>query len=181
VGEKKRFRSFEPHPLIRNCHAMTIAGLIGRRSLALPRRRPDVSRCKGFSVAGRVSLAGSRRKGVPLPLRSFTGLKAPAIQLLLGIAEKASVRIPVVRLISAIAAIRKNYATLYNSGMSADYRAVLEELAMRWIHADFFRGIFDGRKLGHQDWLGSTEMRPLRCASLRDCPAMDLASCAMRE
>jgi len=122
-----------------------------------------------------------RRKDVPL-LAIVHGLEGSCdSNYVLGIAEKAyQCGFHVVRLNQRNCGdSEKLTPTLYNSGMSADYRAVFKELA----DGDGFTQIFfaDTRwaELGHQDgWeYGDAAPRALRgvCAI---CPAMDLASCA---
>ena len=90
MGEKKLIPDFEPHPLIRNCHAMTIAAVYWRRSFALP--RPEA---RMFRVAEDSQLLAAchwqegRRKDVPL-LAIVHGLEGSCdSNYVLGIAEKA--------------------------------------------------------------------------------------------
>ena len=123
-----------------------------------------------------------RRKDVPL-LAIVHGLEGSCdSNYVMGIAEKAyQCGFHVVRLNQRNCGdSEKLTPTLYNSGMSADYRAVLEELA----DGDGFTQIFfAGYSMGGNlitkmaGEYGDAPPRALRgiCAI---CPAMDLASCA---
>ena len=183
MGEKKLIPGFEPHSLLRNGHAMTIAAVYWRRSFPLP--RPEA---RMFRVAEDSQLLAAchwqegRRKDVPL-LAIVHGLEGSCdSNYVLGIAEKAyQCGFHVVRLNQRNCGdSEKLTPTLYNSGMSADYRAVLEALA----DDDGFTQIFfAGYSMGGNlitkmaGEYGDAPPRALRgiCAI---CPAMDLASCA---
>jgi len=183
VSEKKLIPEFEPHPLMRNHHAMTIAAVYWRRRFALPQPEARLFRvAEDSQLLAACHWQEGRRKDVPL-LAIVHGLEGSCdSNYVLGIAEKAyQCGFHVVRLNQRNCGdSEKLTPTLYNSGMSADYRAVLEELA----GGDGFMQIFfAGYSMGGNlitkmaGEYGSAAPRALRgvCAI---CPAMDLASCA---
>jgi uncharacterized protein len=183
VGEKKLIPDFEPHPLMRNCHAMTIAAVYWRRRFALPRPEARLFRvAEDSQLLAACHWQEGRRKDVPL-LAIVHGLEGSCdSNYVLGIAEKAyQCGFHVVRLNQRNCGdSEKLTPTLYNSGMSADYRAVVEELADDdGFTQIFFAGYSMGGNLVTKmaGEYGDTAPRALRgtCAI---CPAMDLASCA---
>jgi predicted alpha/beta-fold hydrolase len=183
VGKKKPIPEFEPHGLVRNKHAMTIAAVYWPRRFALPQPEPRM-----FRVAEDTKLLAAchwqegGRKDVPV-MAAVHGLEGSCdSNYMLGIAEKAYQRgFHVVRLNQRnCGGSEKLTPTLYNSGMSADYRAVLKELA----DGDGFTQIFfAGYSMGGNlvtkmvGEYGNAAPRALRgvCAI---CPALDLATCA---
>ena len=70
--------------------------------------------------------------------------------------------------------------TLYNSGLSDDYRAVLDGIDCGRIREDFFCRVLDGRKPGDENGgriRGSARRR--NCEGVAAvCPALDLSACA---
>jgi len=90
VGEKKLIPEFEPHPLIRNCHAMTIAAVYWRRSFALPRPEARLFRvAEDSQLLAACHWQEGRRKDVPL-LAIVHGLEGSCdSNYVMGIAEKA--------------------------------------------------------------------------------------------
>jgi uncharacterized protein len=174
---------FEPHPLLRGAHLMTMAPVFWRRTFALP---PQEERL--FQVDAETRLLAHCH------WQAAERTAAPVIVTVHGL--EGSSDSSYARGISAAAfargynAIRLNQRncggsealtpTLYNSGMSADYRAVCEELAQR----DGFQQIFFvGYSMGGNLILkmageyGEGFPPTLRgvCAV---CPALDLAACA---
>jgi predicted alpha/beta-fold hydrolase len=183
VAEKKTIPEFEPHSLLRNGHAMTIAAVYWRRSFALPQPQRRLFRvAEDSQLLAACHWQEGRGKDVPL-VAIVHGLEGSCdSNYVLGIAEKAyQCGFHVVRLNQRNCGdSEKLTPTLYNSGMSADYRAVLEELA----DGDGFTQIFfSGYSMGGNlvtkmaGEYGNAAPRALRgvCAI---CPALDLASCA---
>jgi predicted alpha/beta-fold hydrolase len=174
---------FHPHPLLKNAHAMTIAGAFARRRFALPAPEERLFRVDAESqLLGHCHWQAGKRRDAPV-IVIVHGLEGSSeSNYAMGIAEKALRR--------GFHAVRLNQRncggtegltpTLYNSGMSADYRAVLEELSS----GDRFEQIFFvGYSMGGNlvtkmagEFAGAPP-KALRgvCAV---CPAMDLAACA---
>ncbi len=162
---------------------MTVAAVFWRRSFDLP---PAEDRL--FCVAADSQLLGrchwqpGRRQEAPV-LVVVHGLEGSSESLyMLGVAEKAfALGFHVVRLNQRNCGDTERLTpTLYNSGMSGDYRAVLEALISR----DAFEEIcFAGYSMGGNlvtkmaGELGASAPVQLRgvCAV---CPALDLAACA---
>jgi uncharacterized protein len=175
--------AFEPHPFLKNGHAMTIAAaLVPRRFniLTAEARRFQVD--KGSFLLGHCHWQPEKGKDVPV-LVIVHGLEGSSdSNYMRGIAEKAFHRgFHVVRLNQRnCGGTEALTPTLYNSGMSGDYRAVFEELS----NGDGFERIFfAGYSMGGNlvtkmaGEFGSAVPRALRgvCAV---CPALDLAACA---
>jgi uncharacterized protein len=173
---------FEPHRLLRNAHMMTMAGaLLPRRTLGL-RRAED----RLFEVEpGTQLLARCHWQGEPR--------QAPTLALLHGLegsSESAYMRTLAAKAFAAsFNVLRINQRncggterltpTLYNSGLSADFRAVLLELIERdRLPLIFFAGYSMGGNLVLKmaGELGGAAPRELRgiCAV---CPTLDLAAC----
>jgi len=174
---------FEPHLLLKNGHAMTIASAFLPRRFDLP---PAESRL--FQVDPESQLLAQchwqpgKPKAAPV-IVIVHGLEGSSDgNYLRGIAEKAFHR--------GFHAVRMNQRncggtealtpTLYNSGMSADYRAVFEELS----NGDGFEQIFfAGYSMGGNlvtkmaGEFGASVPKALHgiCAV---CPALDLGACA---
>lgn len=174
---------FEPHPLLKNGHLMTIAGAFVRRSFALPPPEERTFRVDGESkILGHCHWQPGKDRDTPV-IVLVHGLEGSSeSNYMCGIAEKA-----VQRGFHAVRLNQRNCGgterltpTLYNSGMSGDYRAVCEELA----HGDGFRRIFfAGYSMGGNlvakmaGEFGDAVPAQHRgvCAV---CPALDLAACA---
>lgn len=178
-----RIPEFEPHPLLKNGHAMTIAA-------ALVPRRFDISSAEArrFQVDNDSWLLGhchwqpEKRKDAPV-LVLVHGLEGSSdSNYMCGIAEKAFHRgFHVVRLNQRnCGGTEALTPTLYNSGMSGDYRTVFEELAN---HDGFEQIFFAGYSMGGNlvtkmaGEFADDAPKALRgvCAV---CPALDLAACA---
>src|SRR5579863_2232452 len=174
---------FSPHPLLKNGHVMTVAAAFWRRSFSLPASEDRLFQVDADSqILGHCHWQKGTDKNAPL-LVLVHGLEGSSdSNYMRGIAEKAFQR--------GFHAIRLNQRncggtelltpTLYNSGMSGDYRAVLEELS----GADGFTQIFfAGYSMGGNlvtkmaGEFGEAAPRALRgvCGI---CPAIDLAACA---
>jgi len=191
-----QWKSFEPHPWLRSAHLQTIAGTFLRRSFALA---PGEERL--FRVDAETQLKGICHWQRELPRRSPTqpalhdgrprnlpvivivhGLEGSSdSNYMWGIADKARAR--------GFHSVRMNQRncggterltpTLYNSGLSGDYRAVLLELIAEGFEQIYFAGYSMGGNLVSKmagEW-GATPPKELRgiCAV---CPALDLSACA---
>src|SRR5260370_5255513 len=174
---------FEPHALLRNGHAMTIAAEYWPRRFALPQGEARLFRVtKDSQLVAAWHGQEGKRKDV-LVIAIVHGLEGSCdSNYVLGIAEKAYQRgFHVVRLNQRnCGGSEKLTPALYNCGMSEDYRAVFEALA----EGDGFTQIFfAGYSMGGNlvtkmaGEYGNAAPRALRgvCAI---CPALDLAACA---
>src|SRR5277367_3053351 len=176
-------QKFEPHPLLRNGHLMTIAGAFIRRRFDLPPAEDRLFQVDAESrILGRCHWQPGKKRDVPV-IAILHGLEGSSeSNYVLGIAEKA--------FRSGYHAVRLNQRncggtealtpTLYNSGMSSDYRAVLDELSS----ADGFEHIFfAGYSMGGNlvtkmaGECGDAVPKALRGVCVI-CPAMDLGACA---
>ncbi|HLZ14024.1 MAG TPA: alpha/beta fold hydrolase [Candidatus Acidoferrum sp.] len=178
-----RATGFEPHPLFKSGHLMTIAAAWWRRTFALPAAEERLFAVDAESkILGHCHWQPGKRRDVPV-IALVHGLEGSSdSNYMRGIAEKAWA--------AGFHAVRLNQRncggtelltpTLYNSGMSGDYRAVLDELA----NGDGFEQIFFvGYSMGGNlvtkmaGEFGDGAPRQLRgvCAV---CPAMDLGACA---
>src|SRR3954471_24465138 len=127
-------REFEPHPLLRNCHAMTIASALWpRRTDRLPLPEP-----RNFQVEPGTCLlakchwqARPRECGTLVLVHGLEGSSESGYMR--GIAEKAfAAGLNVVRVNQRTCGGSEELsATLYGSCLSGDYRAVLYELIER--------------------------------------------------
>src|SRR5713101_4010542 len=174
---------FEAHPLLTNGHAMTIAAAFVPRRFDIP---PAEARL--FQVDAESQLLGhchwqpGKRKDAPV-LVIVHGLEGSSDgNYVHGIAEKAFHRgFHVVRMNQRnCGGTEALTPTLYNSGMSADYRAVFEELSnVDGFEQIFFAGYSMGGNLVTKmaGEFGAAVPRALRgvCAV---CPALDLGACA---
>jgi len=174
---------FEAHTLLKNGHAMTIASAFLPRRFDLPAAEQRL-----FQVAPDTQLLGychwqpGKRKDAAV-IVLIHGLEGDSeSNYVRGIAEKALRRgFHIVRLNQRnCGGTEALTPTLYNSGMSGDYRAVLDELS----NGDGFEQIFFvGYSMGGNlvtkmaGEFGPSAPRALRgvCAV---CPSIDLAACA---
>jgi len=174
---------FEPHALLKNGHAMTIVSAFVPRRFDIP---PAEVRLFQVDLESRLLAHCHWQPGKPK--------KAPVVVIVhglegssdsnyvRGIAEKAFHR--------GFHVLRMNQRncggtealtpTLYNSGMSADYKAVFEELSNAGgFEQIFFAGYSMGGNLVTKmaGEFGAAVPKALRgvCAV---CPALDLAACA---
>jgi uncharacterized protein len=179
---RRPLKFYEPHPWLRNAHAMTVAAAFWRRKFRLP---PSENRL--FRVDHETQLLGhchwqpQKRTDSPV-IVVVHGLEGSADSgYARGIAE-----LGFSRGYSVIRINQRNCGggealtpTLYNSGMSSDYRAVCEQLIQGGLSQIFFVGYSMGGnlvlKMGGE--YGSSAPKELRgiCAV---CPALDLAACA---
>jgi uncharacterized protein len=174
---------FEPHPLLRNPHAQTIAyALWMRRFPHLPRSiARDFETEPGTRIRGECHWQSAPRGRPTMVL--VHGLEGSSGSgYMLGIAERA--------FRAGWNAVRLNQRncggtdtltpTLYNSGLSGDYRAVLLELIERDSLSEvFFAGYSMGGNLVLKmaGELADGAPRQLRGVAAV-CPSLDLAPCA---
>lgn len=174
---------FQSHPLLRNGHAMTIAAAYWPRRFALPKAEEMLFRvAEDSQLLGHCHWQEGKMRDVPV-IAIVHGLEGSSeSNYVLGIAEKAYQRgFHVVRLNQRnCGGSEKLTTTLYNSGMSEDYRAVFKELAENDCFTQvFFAGYSMGGNLVTKmaGEYGKAVPQALRgvCAI---CPAIDLAGCA---
>jgi predicted alpha/beta-fold hydrolase len=178
-----RMKTFEPHPLLRYPHAQTLA------SSFLPRRFPHLPKSvsrdfevePGTRIRGECHWQAAPRERPTLVL--VHGLEGSSESgYMLGLAERAFV--------AGWNAIRLNQRncggtesltpTLYNSGLSGDYRAVLAELMERdSLPEIFFAGYSMGGNLVLKmagELAGAVPHQLRGVAGV--CPCIDLGLCA---
>jgi predicted alpha/beta-fold hydrolase len=174
--------TFEPHPLLRNPHAQTFAAAFWpRRFPRLPRSTPrEFATEPGTSIRGECHWQTQPRERPTLVL--VHGLEGSCESgYMLGIAERAFA--------AGWNAVRLNQRncggtesltpTLYNSGLSGDFRAVLNELIERdSLPEIFFAGYSMGGNLVLKmaGELAGAAPRQLRGVAAV-CPALELAQC----
>jgi hypothetical protein len=174
---------FEPHPLLKNGHAMTIAAAFVPRRFNLPPAEDRLFQVDPESrILGRCHWQPGKRRDVPV-IVIVHGLEgSDESNYVCGIAAKA--------FHLGYHAVRMNQRncggtetltpTLYNSGMSGDYRAVFEELANNdGFEQLFFAGYSMGGNLVTKmaGEYGEAVPKALRGVCVV-CPAMDLGACA---
>ena len=178
-------RTFEPHPWLGNRHAMTLAGALWRRS-ALHLGGLPAAEDRLFEVEpGTQLLARCQWQARPRECATLVvvhGLEGSSESAYMrGLAEKAFA--------SGFNVLRVNQRTcggtegltptLYGSGLSGDYRAILEQLLEHdRLPALFFAGYSMGGNLvlkmaGELGAAAPPELRGV-CAV---CPTMELAAC----
>jgi predicted alpha/beta-fold hydrolase len=174
---------FEPHALLKSGHTMTIASAFVRRRFDLPLAEDRLFQVDPESrILGRCHWQPGKRRDAPV-IAIVHGLEGSSeSNYVCGIAEKAFRK--------GFHAVRLNQRncggtealtpTLYNSGMSADYKAVLEELSIGdGFEQVFFAGYSMGGNLVTKmaGEFGDAAPKALRGAAVV-CPAMDLGACA---
>ena len=181
-GMAEIHHSFEPHIFLKSGHLQTIAGTFMRRTFALARPEDRLFRVDAESqLQGACNWQSEKRRDVPV-IVIVHGLEGSSdSNYVRGIADKAFAR--------GFHAIRLNQRncggtelltpTLYNSGMSSDYRAVLMDLIADGFEKIFFAGYSMGGNLVTKmaGELGETAPRQLRGVAAV-CPALDLSACA---
>jgi predicted alpha/beta-fold hydrolase len=174
---------FEPHALLRNGHAMTIAAAFVPRKFDLPSAEERLFQVDVESrILGRCHWQPGKRRDAPV-IAIVHGLEGSSdSNYVRGIAEKAfRLGYHAVRLNQRNCGGTESLTpTLYNSGMSGDYRSVFEELA----NGDGFEQIFFvGYSMGGNlvtkmaGEYGDAVPKALRGVCVV-CPAMDLGACA---
>jgi predicted alpha/beta-fold hydrolase len=176
-------KPFRPHRWLKNGHTMTIAAAFLRRHFNLP-----IAEQRCFQVDAESKILGhchwqeGKDRDAPV-LVLVHGLEgSSASNYMLGIGEKAWRRgFHVVRLNQRnCGGTERLTPTLYNSGMSNDYRAVLDELSME---DRFSRIFFVGYSMGGNlvtkmagEFGEAVPAALLGVAGI--CPAINLAACA---
>lgn len=178
-------RNFVPHRMLRNRHVMTIAAAFARRKFDLPPAEERLFEVEpGSRIIGRCHWQAGKRREAPV-VAILHGLEGSSeSNYVLGIAEKAyRLGFHAVRLNQRNCGSEKALTltpTLYNSGMSGDYRAVLEELS----NGDGFEQVFfAGYSMGGNLLTKMAgEFRDAAPRALRAvcvvCPSMDMGACA---
>jgi uncharacterized protein len=175
--------SFEPHPLLRNPHAQTVASTYWPRQFPrLPTStRREFETEPGTKILGECNWQPEPRQCPTLVM--VHGLEGSSQSgYMQGLAERA--------FLGGWNAVRLNQRncggtehltpTLYHSGLSGDYRAVLQELVVRdALPGIFFLGYSMGGNLvmkmaGELGAAAPRELLGIACVS----PSMDLAVCA---
>jgi uncharacterized protein len=179
---EKQIKEFAPHRWLRSGHAQTMgAGFVWRRFL-LPAGEERLFRVDGWTqLKGVCHWQPGKRKDVPV-IVIVHGLEGSCdSNYVRGIADKAWAR--------GFHAVRMNQRncggterltpTLYNSGLSADYLAVLGALIEEGFEKVFFSGYSMGGNLVTKmaGELGEAAPKELRGAAVV-CPALDLSRCA---
>lgn len=174
---------FEPHALLKNGHAMTIAAAFVRRKFDLPQAEDRLFQVEPESrILGRCHWQPGKAREVPV-IAILHGLEGSSdSNYVRGIAEKAyRLGYHAVRLNQRNCGGTEAFTpTLYNSGMSGDYRAVLEELSSGdGFQQIFFAGYSMGGNLMTKmaGEFGDAAPIALRGVCVV-CPAMDLGACA---
>jgi uncharacterized protein len=178
-----RTTEFSPHPLLWNGHAMTIASAFVPRRFGLPPAGDRLFQVDPESrILARCHWQPGQSTAAPV-LVIVHGLEGSSeSNYVLGIADKSfRAGFHVLRMNQRNCGDTESLTpTLYNSGLSGDYRAVFEELANRdGFGQIFFAGYSMGGNLVMKmaGEFGGNAPEALRgvCAV---CPALDLAACA---
>jgi len=173
---------FNPHPFLKNGHFMTVASAFWRRGFNLPSPEDRLFQVDPESkILGHCHWQQGRNRSVPL-LALVHGLEGSSeSNYMRGIAEKAWNRgFHIIRLNQRnCGGTELLTPTLYNSGMSSDYRAVLDELSSDGFASIFFAGYSMGGNLITKmaGELGDSAPSALRGIAAV-CPALNLAACA---
>jgi uncharacterized protein len=176
-------RDFEPPAWLRSGHLQTVVGAFLRRKFTLPEGQERLFRVdEETQLKGMCHWQPGNRQDAPVVV-IVHGLEGSCdSHYAIGIADKAYGR--------GFHAVRMNQRncggterltpTLYNSGMSGDYRALLMELIERdRIEQVFFAGYSMGGNLVTKmaGEFGAAPPRQLRGVAAV-CPALDLSACA---
>jgi len=174
---------FVPHRWLANGHAMTIAAAFVPRKFRLPKPEQRLFRVDPYSqLLGLCHWQVGKLRQTPV-IVTVHGLEGSAdSNYAQGIAEKAYHRgFHVVRMNQRnCGGTEKLTPTLYNSGMSGDYRAVLEELAgVDGFERIFFTGYsMGGNLVTKMAGEYGEEFPPALRGVCAVCPALDLSACA---
>ena len=175
-------KTFEPHGWLKSGHAQTIAAAFASRKFALPEGEERLFRVDAETqIWGVCHWQAGKRRDLPV-IVVVHGLEGSCdSNYMRGIADKARAR--------GFHAVRMNQRncggterltpTLYNSGLSGDYRAVLMELMGEGFERIFFAGYSMGGNLVTKmaGELGEGAPKELRGVATV-CPALDLSRCA---
>jgi len=179
----RELKKFEPHGWLKGGHLQTVAGGFLRRKFALPAAEERL-----FHVDTETQIKGAchwqpgKRRDAPV-IVLVHGLEGSSdSNYMIGIADKAYAR--------GFHAVRMNQRncggterltpTLYNSGLSGDYRAILMELIEKdGFEQVFFAGYSMGGNLVTKmaGELAEATPKQLRGVAVV-CPALDLGACA---
>jgi predicted alpha/beta-fold hydrolase len=174
---------FEPHPFLKNGHVMTIVSAFVPRRFDIP---PAEARLFQVDVESRLLGHCHWQPGKPKDAPVIVivhGLEGSSdSNYVHGIAEKAFHRgFHVVRMNQRnCGGTEALTSTLYNSGMSGDYRSVFEELSnVDGFEQIFFAGYSMGGNLVSKmaGEFGAAVPKALRGVCIV-CPALDLGACA---
>jgi uncharacterized protein len=175
-------REFAPHRWLRSGHAQTIAAAFMPRKFALPAGEERLFRVDPWTqLKGVCHWQPGKRKELPV-IVIVHGLEGSCDSgYARGIADKAWAR--------GFHSVRMNQRncggtelltpTLYNSGLSGDYLAILMELIDEGFEKIFFAGYSMGGNLVTKmaGELGQAAPKQLRGVAVV-CPALDLSRCA---
>ena len=176
-------REFEPHAWLRTGHLQTMAGPFLRRKFAVPAPEERLFRVDDETqLKGMCHWQPGKRRDAPV-IVIVHGLEGSCdSKYAIGVADKAYAR--------GFHAVRMNQRncggterltpTLYNSGMSGDYRAILLELVEQdGLEQVFFAGYSMGGNLVTKmaGEFGESALEQLRGVAAV-CPALDLGACA---
>jgi predicted alpha/beta-fold hydrolase len=173
---------FEPHAWLKGGHAQTIGAAFAPRTFTISAGEEKLFRVDAETqVKGVCHWQAGQRRDLPVVV-IVHGLEGSCdSNYARGIADKAFLR--------GFHAVRMNQRncggterltpTLYNSGLSGDYRAVLMELIAEGFHRIFFAGYSMGGNLVTKmaGELGAAAPKELRGVAVV-CPALDLSACA---
>src|SRR6516165_4404795 len=175
-------RKFEPHRWLKSGHAQTIAAAFAPRAFALSAGEERLSRVETETqLKGICHWQEGKRHDLPV-IVIVHGLEGSSdSNYMRGIADKAFARgFHSVRLNQRnCGGTERLTPTLYNSGLSGDYRAVLMDLAGEGFEQIFFAGYSMGGNLVTKmaGELGEAAPKQLRGVAVV-CPALDLSACA---
>lgn len=175
-------REFEPHAWLKSGHAQTIAAAYAPRTFALRAGEEQLFRVDAETqLKGVCHWQAGKRRELPV-IVIVHGLEGSCdSNYARGIADKAYAR--------GFHAVRMNQRncggterltpTLYNSGLSGDYVAVLKELIGEGFEQIFFAGYSMGGNLVTKmaGELGEEAPKELKGVAVV-CPALDLSACA---
>lgn len=173
---------FEPHSCLKSGHAQTIAAAFARRKFALPTGEERLFRIdEQTQLRGFCHWQPGKHRDLPV-IVIVHGLEGSCdSNYVRGIADKAwSHGFHAVRMNQRnCGGTERLTPTLYNSGLSDDYRAVLTELVAEGFESIFFAGYSMGGNLvtkmaGELGTLGPRQLRGVAVV----CPALDLSACA---
>jgi uncharacterized protein len=181
-GMEKEIREFEPRWWLKSGHAQTIGAAFAPRRFALPAGEERLFRVDAETqLKGVCHWRAGKRKDVPV-IVIVHGLEGSCdSNYVRGIADKAWAR--------GFHAVRMNQRncggterltpTLYNSGLSGDYLALLRELIEEGFEKIFFAGYSMGGNLVMKmaGELGESAPKELRGVAVV-CPSMNLSACA---
>ncbi len=175
-------RPFAPHRLLHNPHAMTLAAaLLPRRALRLPRAQERLFEVEaGTRLLARCHWQDAPRESATLVLVHGLEGSSESRYMLTAADQAFAAGFNVLRVNQRTCGGTESLtATLYNSGLSGDYGAILRELIERdKLPAIFFAGYSMG---GNLVFKTAGELGPSPPAQLLGicgvCPTLDLAIC----